>query len=219
MGVKITHDITYSLCRFFICSTVLPARFPNLLVNGSTGISSGYATEIPPHNLTEVIEATIYLLKHPVRLFLVQLQLINRDGQFHLELQRFHQFLYLDGFHQSFCNLVKEFDFTTNQAEAIVSLQLYRLTNTDVDALIAEQTDLNKIKPAIISRRASALFKSNCVRLVTTSSSCSKYEERRTEISEETAKIHIDEKALVADEQVRVLISRDGYLKRSSSWL
>ncbi len=45
--------------------TVLPARFPNLLVNGSTGISSGYATEIPPHNLTEVIDATIYLLKHP----------------------------------------------------------------------------------------------------------------------------------------------------------
>lgn len=45
--------------------TVLPARFPNLLVNGSTGISSGYATEIPPHNLGEVIDATIYLLKHP----------------------------------------------------------------------------------------------------------------------------------------------------------
>lgn len=38
---------------------VLPARFPNLLVNGATGISSGYATKIPPHNLREVIEATI----------------------------------------------------------------------------------------------------------------------------------------------------------------
>src|SRR5699024_6344644 len=35
---------------------VLPARFPNLLVNGSTGISSGYATDIPPHNLAEVID-------------------------------------------------------------------------------------------------------------------------------------------------------------------
>ncbi len=45
--------------------TVLPARFPNLLVNGSTGISSGYATEIPPHNLGEVLDATIHLLKHP----------------------------------------------------------------------------------------------------------------------------------------------------------
>ena len=39
--------------------TVLPAKFPNLLVNGATGISAGYATKIPPHNLKEVIEATI----------------------------------------------------------------------------------------------------------------------------------------------------------------
>ena len=45
--------------------TVLPAHFPNLLVNGSTGISAGYATEIPPHNLAEVIDAAVYLLKHP----------------------------------------------------------------------------------------------------------------------------------------------------------
>jgi topoisomerase-4 subunit A len=45
--------------------TVLPARFPNLLVNGATGISAGYATEIPPHNLGEVVEALIYLLAHP----------------------------------------------------------------------------------------------------------------------------------------------------------
>ena len=44
--------------------TVLPARFPNLLVNGATGISAGYATEIPPHNLGEVIDAVIYLLTH-----------------------------------------------------------------------------------------------------------------------------------------------------------
>ncbi|MGY3725254.1 DNA topoisomerase IV subunit A [Granulicatella balaenopterae] len=44
---------------------VLPARFPNLLVNGSTGISAGYATEIPPHNLGEVIDATIYTIDHP----------------------------------------------------------------------------------------------------------------------------------------------------------
>ena len=44
--------------------TVLPARFPNLLVNGATGISAGYATEIPPHNLGEIIDAVIYLLTH-----------------------------------------------------------------------------------------------------------------------------------------------------------
>lgn len=45
--------------------TVLPASFPNLLVNGSTGISAGYATDIPTHNLGEVIDATIYMIDHP----------------------------------------------------------------------------------------------------------------------------------------------------------
>lgn len=44
---------------------VLPAYFPNLLVNGSTGISAGYATDIPPHNLGEVIDAVIYKMKKP----------------------------------------------------------------------------------------------------------------------------------------------------------
>ena len=45
--------------------TVLPARFPNLLVNGAKGIAAGYATEIPPHNLTEIIDGTIYRIKNP----------------------------------------------------------------------------------------------------------------------------------------------------------
>ncbi|GGE40584.1 DNA topoisomerase 4 subunit A [Pullulanibacillus camelliae] len=45
--------------------TVLPAKFPNLLVNGSTGISAGYATDIPPHNLGEVIDATILAMENP----------------------------------------------------------------------------------------------------------------------------------------------------------
>ena len=45
--------------------TVLPATFPNLLVNGSTGISAGYATDIPPHHLREVIDAVIYRMDHP----------------------------------------------------------------------------------------------------------------------------------------------------------
>lgn len=45
--------------------TVLPTRYPNLLVNGSGGIAVGMATNIPPHNLTEVIEATVYLLQNP----------------------------------------------------------------------------------------------------------------------------------------------------------
>src|SRR5690606_23576698 len=45
--------------------TVLPSRFPNLLVNGSGGIAVGMATNIPPHNLREVIDATIHLIDNP----------------------------------------------------------------------------------------------------------------------------------------------------------
>ncbi|HCW9494493.1 TPA: DNA topoisomerase IV subunit A [Staphylococcus aureus] len=44
---------------------VLPSRFPNLLVNGSTGISAGYATDIPPHNLAAVIQATLKYIDNP----------------------------------------------------------------------------------------------------------------------------------------------------------
>lgn len=45
--------------------SVLPARFPNLLVNGSMGIAVGMATNIPPHNMGEVIDGTIYYMEHP----------------------------------------------------------------------------------------------------------------------------------------------------------
>src|ERR1051326_5533355 len=45
--------------------TVLPTRIPNLLINGSDGIAVGMATKIPPHNITEIIEATVHLLQHP----------------------------------------------------------------------------------------------------------------------------------------------------------
>ncbi|MGA3099385.1 MAG: DNA gyrase subunit A, partial [Bryobacteraceae bacterium] len=44
---------------------VLPTRVPNLLVNGSSGIAVGMATNIPPHNLTEIIDAAVYLIQHP----------------------------------------------------------------------------------------------------------------------------------------------------------
>src|SRR6201987_4662541 len=46
-------------------ATVLPARFPNLLVNGSAGIAVGMATNIPPHNLTEVVDAVVTLIDKP----------------------------------------------------------------------------------------------------------------------------------------------------------
>ncbi|MDQ3955049.1 MAG: DNA gyrase subunit A [Actinomycetota bacterium] len=60
-----TVDFTPNYDGFEKEPIVLPARFPNLLVNGSSGIAVGMATNIPPHNLTEVIDAIIDVLKHP----------------------------------------------------------------------------------------------------------------------------------------------------------
>lgn len=60
-----TVIMTYNYDDTLLEPTVLPARFPNLLVNGSTGISAGYATNIPPHNLGEVIDATIKRIDSP----------------------------------------------------------------------------------------------------------------------------------------------------------
>jgi DNA gyrase subunit A len=62
---KETVDWTPNYDGSLVEPMVLPAKFPNLLVNGSTGIAVGMATNIPPHNLTEVIDATIELIKHP----------------------------------------------------------------------------------------------------------------------------------------------------------
>jgi DNA gyrase subunit A len=63
---KETVDMSPTFDEINTEPTVLPARFPNLLVNGTTGIGVGMATNIPPHNLGEVIDATICLLENPV---------------------------------------------------------------------------------------------------------------------------------------------------------
>jgi len=60
-----TVDFVANYSGEFEEPSVLPARFPNLLVNGSQGIAVGMATNIPPHNLGEVIDATIHLIDHP----------------------------------------------------------------------------------------------------------------------------------------------------------
>lgn len=364
--------------------TVLPVRFPNLLVNGSTGISAGYATEIPPHNLGEVIDATIYLLKHPdatledlmkyvkgpdfptgaiimgtkgikeayktgrgriqvraktsiqdirghrqeivateipfdvnksllvkkideIRLnkeidgiaevrdetdrhglsIVIELKkdtdaqnilnylfkntdlqvsynfnmvaidhmtpvqvglkhilisylehevdVVTKRTKFDLNKAEarleiiqglIHAMDILDQVIKTIRasknkadakkNLIAKYKFTEKQAEAIVSLQLYRLTNTDVNELIAEQDKLNKLAEKyrkLLSDRKT-LEKEIIKELSAVKKEFSN--PRRTQISQESAKVEIDEKALVADEQVRVLISRDGYLKRSS---
>jgi DNA gyrase subunit A len=60
-----TVDFVDNYSGEFTEPSVLPARFPNLLVNGSQGIAVGMATNIPPHNLGEVIDATVHLLEQP----------------------------------------------------------------------------------------------------------------------------------------------------------
>lgn len=62
---KETVDFIYNFDETTTEPVVLPAKFPNLLVNGSTGISAGYATDIPPHNLEEVIDAVIMKIDKP----------------------------------------------------------------------------------------------------------------------------------------------------------
>ncbi len=62
---KDTVEMAYNFDDEELEPTVLPASFPNLLVNGSTGISAGYATNIPTHNLSEVIDATIKRIDSP----------------------------------------------------------------------------------------------------------------------------------------------------------
>ncbi|MFV0424215.1 MAG: DNA topoisomerase IV subunit A [Bacilli bacterium] len=60
-----TVDMVYNFDDTLLEPVVLPAKYPNLLVNGASGISAGYATNIPPHNLVEVLNALIYLIKNP----------------------------------------------------------------------------------------------------------------------------------------------------------
>jgi len=113
-------------------------------------------------------------------------------------------------------NLIAAFQFTEPQAEAIVSLQLYRLTNTDITALQAEAEDLaNKIDEwtAILASEKKLLsvikkeLKDVKKRFVS---------ERRTLIQDEIEEIKINLEVLVASEDVIVTVTKDGYIKRTS---
>ena len=364
--------------------TVLPARYPNLLVNGSTGISAGYATEIPTHNLAEVIDGTIYMIDHPkasldklmefipgpdfptggilqgkdeikkayetgrgkvilrsktkieaikgnkqqiviseipyevnkatlvkkmdeIRLnkkidgiaevrdesdrtglqIVVELkkdanapgilnylfkntelqinynfnmvaidhmtphqvgledilssyidhrkQVITKRSQFDLEKAQKRQHI-VEGLMKALSildeviatireskdkkdakkNLVDVFQFTEEQAEAIVTLQLYRLTNTDItelraesESLIAQITELNKILSD--DKELFSVMKKELREVK------KKYANARmTKIEDEIEEIKIDTKVLVAQEDVVVSVTREGYVKRTS---
>ena len=363
--------------------TVLPCRFPNLLVNGTTGISAGYATDIPPHNLGEIIDATIlridkpkctlddilevvkgpdfptggivegkdeirkafetgkgkivvkskyqlvnekgknqiiiteipyevnkaalvkrindiriekkieginevidsssrgeliitidlkkeadtnlivnYLLKNtdmqisysynmiaivnrrPMQVGIIdiidayivhQKEVITRRSEFDLAhaKERYHiveglikAISILDDIiktirrsknkQDAIDNLVKEYDFTVDQATAIVKLQLYRLTNTDVLELQAELDNLTKIiegLEALLSDEKK-LMKQIKKELIEIKNEYSK--DRKTEIKDEITEIKIDQEALIPKEDVIVSVTSEGYVKRTS---
>lgn len=113
-------------------------------------------------------------------------------------------------------NLVKEFDFTEDQAEAIVVLQLYRLTNTDITTLEEELNNLNII---IIALSKIINEEEELKRVMKEELRIMKKEyaiPRKTVITNEEAIIKIDEKAMIPNEEVVVLITKDGYVKRTS---
>ena len=296
--------------------TVLPARFPALLVYGAQGISAGYATNIPPHNLNEIVNATIHRIDYPnceldtlmkyvlgpdfptggivevrdesaqdVRIVIdlkknantelvVNYLLKNTDMQISYNFNmvsivnrrpkllglkaaldafiahqkevvirrtrfdldhakaRYH---ILEGLIKCISildevikvirasknkvdakeNLVKEFAFTTEQAEAIVTLQLYRLTNTDVVALEEEMKDLERK----ISIWEQILNNEEALKHVMKKELQNINKEyqtpRLTEIKDEITEIKIDQTAMIPKEDVVVVVTRDGYIKRT----
>lgn len=113
-------------------------------------------------------------------------------------------------------NLVKEFDFSEKQAEAIVMLQLYRLTNTDVVELEEEMAKLEKI----IEGLSAILGDENILKSVMKKDLRDVRKnyamERITDIEDEIAEIKIDTSVMVPKEDVVVFITNDGYIKRTS---
>ncbi|WP_425388451.1 DNA topoisomerase IV subunit A [Bacillus solimangrovi] len=113
-------------------------------------------------------------------------------------------------------NLMKEFDFTERQAEAIVSLQLYRLTNTDITALRSEADELAKkiaeLNEILSSERTLLqVIKKDLRRVKKTYA-----DERRTRIEAEIQELKINLEVMVPNEDVIVTVTKDGYIKRTS---
>lgn len=113
-------------------------------------------------------------------------------------------------------NLVKEFEFTPEQAEAIVVLQLYRLTNTDVVALENEKASLEKIIAGLTSILGSEVVLKSVMKKDLRDVRDSYDTPRITEIKDEITEIKIDTTAMIPKEDVVVLVTKDGYIKRTS---
>lgn len=113
-------------------------------------------------------------------------------------------------------NLIKQFGFTDLQAEAIVTLQLYRLSSTDIDQLIKESNELDErilwLKDVLSDEQKLLSVIKKELREVSNKLGT----DRKTLIEDEIEAIKIEKADLIADEQVRVGITKDGYIKRAN---
>lgn len=113
-------------------------------------------------------------------------------------------------------NLIKKYKFSEAQAEAIVTLQLYRLTNTDVVALEEEKAGLEKIINGLTAILGSEDVLKSVMKKDLRSVRDSYPTPRLTDIKEEITEIKIDETAMIPKEDVVVMVTKDGYIKRTS---
>ena len=113
-------------------------------------------------------------------------------------------------------NLVKEFEFTEMQAEAIVTLQLYRLTNTDVVALENEKEALEKIINGLTAILGSEEVLKSVMKKDLRDVRNEYETPRLTDIKDEITEIKIDTTAMIPKEDVVVMVTKDGYIKRTS---
>ncbi len=113
-------------------------------------------------------------------------------------------------------NLVEKFEFSEEQAEAIVTLQLYRLTNTDVVALEQEMANLEKIISGLTNILGSEEVLKSVMKKDLKDVKKSYPTPRVTEIKEEITELKIDTTAMIPKEDAIVMVTHDGYIKRTS---
>lgn len=152
--------------------TVLPAAFPNLLVNGAQGISAGYATEIPTHNLGEVIDAVIYLIDHPTAKVstlmnylpgpdfptggIIQgkkgLEKAYQTGKGRVVIRARHTIEKLRGGREQI--VITEIPFAVNKAELVREMDQLRL-NRSIEGVaeVRDETDRNGLRIVIELKR------------------------------------------------------------------
>ncbi|WP_338754278.1 DNA topoisomerase IV subunit A [Bacillus sp. FJAT-52991] len=113
-------------------------------------------------------------------------------------------------------NLMQSFDFTEPQAEAIVNLQLYRLTNTDITALRKEAEELASLIDQLTAILASEQKLASVIKAELRAIKKNYNDERRTMIEKEIEEIKVNLEVMIPSEDVMVTVTKDGYIKRTS---